>query len=114
MRAVSKLALMTLLLVVVVSTPAALAVDYVTAVIKCPMSTYFKLEWKDAIGSDPTFKNIVPVNRPQQHFQSMDRQGQTIKCHYSQGGVYAYTVERSIRSCTQPSPHVMECQVQNK
>ena len=75
-----------LFLVVVGDMPPLLALDYVTAVITCPLTANQKLEWQPTIGSNPTFRNIGPVSRPQQAFHLMERSGQTIKCFYKNGG----------------------------
>lgn len=99
----------------------ATAVDIVTARIECPTWTVATLGWTPKIGRDPTFGAPTGTYDVGVPFASMSRQGQTIHCIYQASGnfhgkrdirgLYKYTVERAIQTCTQVSPNVMDCRV---
>src|SRR5574341_2332835 len=76
----------------------ATAVDIVTARITCPLTTYVKLDWKDKIGSSPTFHVTTGTHEFYPKFDKMLRSNQKIVCLYKSArgevdGQYLYTVQ---------------------
>lgn len=96
----------------------AIAFDVVTARIQCPSLTPVTLNWRPAIGSDPTFKfgkSHFLGHDGRAWLKSMLRSGQLITCNYGLGreayGNYSYTVVRAIQSCRQVDWQTLECVV---
>lgn len=77
--------------------------------IQCPLATYISLNWRNNIGSNPTFKVNTGTQYIEPKLVSIDwAGGQVITCNYSAfgGGVvgtYAYTVHRRIKKCSKSS-----------
>jgi hypothetical protein len=94
----------------------AAAVEVVTARITCPLTTYVKLDWKDKIGTNPTFHVTTGTHEFYPKFDKMMRHNQKIICLYKSArgevdGQYLYTVQRAIQTCTQVRLNVMDCVV---
>jgi hypothetical protein len=83
----------------------------VDVAIVCPESVTAKINWNDKIGSDPTFHYESGTETFTFDFDHMARSGQSIACIYKREVVYRYEVKRTIKSCSQVNPRILECKL---
>jgi hypothetical protein len=84
----------------------------VDVAIVCPEKVTANINWNDKIGSDPTFHFESGTETLTFDFGHMQQQGQSITCSYKRWAlIYEYKVKRTIKSCAQVSPRILECKV---
>ena len=92
----------------------------VDVAIVCPESVTAKINWNDKIGSDPTFHFENGTETLTFGFDHMQRHDQSISCYYKQTSasglvmrsvLYVYKVKRTIKSCAQVNPRILECKL---
>ena len=83
----------------------------VDVAIVCPEKVTANINWNDKIGSDPTFHFVSGTETLNFGFDRMYQTGQTIECIYKRRLTYRYEVKRTIKSCVQVDPRILECKL---